>query len=338
MKKISTFLVLLLLLLIPTAVYAADPITSPESVSIDDVRVYHNLAETDDMLVIFQYDIAFTSDNYSTVPASDTFQFRFYDTDGTTLRASDTPYVYAFFESNGYGQGVGSFYLAASDNKPTWGDPAIINIAGSPTYFDPVPDPVNLELSPSDYTTATTQADNQDELKAYVLLLCDRLQSAYQDTGIVLKTTSDSGIVLSPYGEMYFRGAVTGLQDLSPELFFIQVYVPEQMPVSTYNMTVGDTYGGRLDTDDLGEGFTNTGAVIGVSGNIAAALIAIVLTLVFCFYCVKKNWNIEIGLAGGGLIGIFFALIMGDAVFAGIMIASLLAIMGIVWLVLLKRA
>jgi len=337
MKRISIILLLLLSCLFTTPVLAADPIDPPSSIAMPDVQVYRNLAEPGDMLYVFQYDIAFTSDNYSTVPASDTFLFRLFDTDGTTLLASETPYVYSFFGSNGYGDGVNAFYLEADAGNPDWGDEVFINLYDSPSYFVSPLNP-SFQVSPSDYTTSETQAENQDELKGFVLLLCDRLESAYQATGIILKASSDAGIVLSAYGELYFRGAIDGLQALSPELFFIQVYIPEVIPVTAYDMSLGDTYGARLDADDLGGGFTAAGSYIGVDGNIAAALIALAATVGLCIWTVRKGWNIEIGLAGGGIIGIFFALIMGDAIFTIIMIASLLAIMGIVWLVLLKRA
>lgn len=342
LKILNTVIIALLSsIYITLPVLAATPLTSPESVEVVDIRVFRHLAETDDMLYVIQYDIAIISDNYSamTTPASDSYLFRLVDTDGETILATTVPYVYSFFESNGYGDGVSAFYFAAADDKPDWGDAVTIELYGSPTYFNPASAAYGSRVVSSDrYTTSNTTITNRLELQNYVLLLCDRLEALYQDTAIILKTSSDSGIVLSAYGELYFRGAINGLQLLCPDLFFIQVYVPEQMTVEDYDMSLATQYGERLATDDLGKGFTRLGDIIGVSGQIAAALLVFVTTIGLCALAVRKRWDIEIGMAAGCILAIFVSLIMGDIIFTILMLGSLVSIMGIVWLLILKRA
>lgn len=334
MKRWLALLVLPFMLFMAIPAIAVEP---PESIEISNVQVYRNLAETGDFLVVFHYDMPYTSDNYSDTPASETIMLRLFDTDNTTLLQGGVPYVNPFFESNGYGDGVGSFYFGADYSPPTWEDACVVNIYGSPAFFDPAISQ-SYTLTESDYTTANTTAANQEELKDYVLLECDKLASDYADTGVILKATSDAGIVLSPYGELYFRGAIPGLQNLCPDLFFIQSIVPEQMVVVPYDMSLGETYAARLESDDLGEGFTNAGALIGVSGSVFAAILTFGISFVLCLWTTRKGWGTEIGMLGSALIIIAMALLVGDIVFTILMIISLVAAMGLVYLVLLKRA
>ena len=339
MKKlgISVALALLASILVVSPVLAGS-LSAPSNLTVEDSKVFRNLIHAGDILYVFEFEIEFPSDNYSTTPASDTIMFRLYDADNTTqVLMTSVPYVYAFFESNGYGRGVSSFYFAEGDTKPTWGDEVNIEIYPSPTQFEAT-DSGNKVVSPDRYVSETTQEANRDVLRDYVLLLSDRLEAAYQDTGIVLKSSTDSGIMLSPYGETYFRGAINGLQALCPQLFYIQTYIPEKITVQSYNMSLADTYAGRLATDDLGKGFSRAGDVIGVSGQAAAAIIVFGATFGLCIWTSKKQWGVEIGMVGGLIIAIFMSLIMGNVVFTVLMIGSLVAIMGIVWLLLLKRA
>jgi len=278
----------------------------------------------------------YASDNYSSTPASESTIFRIYDTDNVTEKQTGGPYVNPYFGSNGYGDGVGSFYFGASDNASAWAAIVKINIAGKPAYYDLAK---NYTLDGGDYVSETTQADNRALLKAYVLLECDKLASSYSDTGITLKATSDSGIVLSPYGELYFRGAINGLQALCPELFFIQTLIPEQMAVVEYDMSLMDTYTDRLVDDDLGDGFTGIGTLLGgIGGAFVAAAMTFIGVFALCIWTTRKGWGTEIGMLGGALVTIAMAILVGDIVFIIMMILSLLATMGIVWLMLLKKA
>lgn len=332
--RLSLILIAAAIGLLPMGnVYA---ITAPESVSISRVDVYRNLAETGDVAIFFHYDMPYASDNYTDTPASETILFRLYDTDGTTLLQAGSPYVNPFFGSNGYGEGTGAFYFSANESY-TWEATTSINIYGLPAFFSENVTQT-YTLTSTDYVTETTQDANRALLKSYILLECDKLAAAYADTGIILKTTSDSGIVLSPYGEVYFKGVVNGLQNLCPELFFIQAVIPETMDVNPYDMSQGTIYTGRLAGDDLGEGFDNIGSLIGVGGGTAAAIIVFLLTMWLSIWTSKKGWGAEIGLIGGALVATGFALLVGDIVFTVLMIGSIVAAMGIVYIVILKRA
>lgn len=331
MRKLLLYLsvALLVTIAIGMPVYAVE---APDNKGDLDVRVFRNLAETGDMLVVFQWNWDY-SDNYSDTPASDSIMYRLYDTDGTTLFVATQPYVFSPIETNGYGNNVGSLYFNAADNL-TWGEAYILNIYGTPAFFDPAENQ-NYTLATDDYSTVTSQEDNRNELYAYIMLLCDRFDAFFD---IELKTSSDSGVVLSSYGELLFRGALDGLQSLCPQLFFIQLYIPEAMPTD-YDTSLMDTYTDRLVGTDIEKGFERLGDLMGgMSGGLAAGVLFFIGIMGLCIWTAKKGWPIELGIGGSIIIGIFAAILVGDVMFTLLMIGSLIAGMGIFYLLTFKRS
>ncbi len=341
MKKylISLLLALLTIIMITAPVYA---IPAPTVKNIPDVMVFRNLAETGDCLYVFEYIISDdagiynSTGNYSSTPASDSWLFRLWD--GAELKATSKPYVYPYFNSNGYGMGVSSFYFGASDNASAWGSALRLELYGTPAYYSPA-QTFSYTLTSDDYVTVTSQDDNRNEMYAFILLLADRLTTNYSAAGVVMKSSSDYGQVLSTYGEMYFRGAIDGLQSLCPALFFVQVYVPEAMTDNvTYNMTMASTYGTRLVGEDLGEGFTNLGDAVGVSGGVASFGVCFIACIGICIWTTKIGWGTEIGMLVSSLVGTFFALVVGNTLYTILIIIALLAAMGVVYIFVFKRA
>ncbi len=330
-KYTIPFLVILLLMIFPSSVFAADD--SPDSITISNVQAFRNLAESGDVLILFHYSMPYTT--YPDTYASDSIIYRLMNTDNTTVLQTSQPYVYPYFDSNGYGEGVGSFYFTASDNL-TWGLAYNIdmftNVLLTPYIIQ------SYTIDTTDYVTETTQTDNRDLVEQWVFLESDGLEADYSDTGIILITTSDVGLILSPYGEAYFRGAIPGLQSLAPELFFIQTMVPEVMSVTPYDLSVGDTYADRLVGDDLGEGFDNMPGIFGMNKYAFWGLGICGLTIAACVWCSRKGWGIEIGLGTGVLAGICLSLLIGDVIFGIIMLGSLGAAIGIVYLLILRKA
>ncbi len=323
-----------LLLAIGMPAYAF--IQAPSSVTISDVMIFRNLAEDGDLLVMFHYSMPYASDNYSDTPASKSVIFRFVDTDNITELQTGKPYVNSFFGSNGYGEGTGSFYF--SDNASMWEKAFSLEIVLPTGFFGDSANVTRKTLTTSDYITQTTQEANRDTLKEYILLECDELAADYSDTGIVMKADSDAGIVLSSYGSLYFRGAVPGLQTLCPDLFFIQSLIPEQMTVQTYNMSMQTTYTNRLVGGDLGEGFENMAALLNMGTGAFGGLLGFLLTVGLAIWTQRRDWGIEPGLIMGAVGCVGLAILVGDVVFSVVMVGSLVAGIGIVWLFLLKRA
>ena len=336
-KHLSISIILALLLSIMLPITVAAYVEEMEDISITNISVFKDLAETDDYLVVFHYNMPFTSDNYSSTPASRSIEFTLLDDTGELIQTGK-PYVYSVFESNGYGNGVGSFYFDA-DTAPTWESETVIGIKKLPGFFTSA-NTTSITITATDYSTVTGQENNRNALKEWVLLKCDDLESVYSDTGVVLKASSDSGIILSGFGETYFRGAINGLQDLCPGLFFIQTLVPESYTdATTYNMTLQDTYTDRLAGDDLGEGVENMALLFGgLSTGAFWGLAVFALTIGLSIYGQRKGWGAEIGIVCGLICTAGLGIIIGDALFIIIVAGAFIAGAGIVYLLILRRA
>lgn len=333
-RLIKAFSVALAAILLVTAPAMAF-LTNPTSMGFGDyssnvIMVFRNLIESGDCLYAFHYNLEFASDNYSTETAVDTMYFELKDDAGNS-KAVWAPYVYPYFENNGYGDGVSGVYFGASDNASAWGSAATLTMSGWPAYYTGLT-PFHYTLVPGDYITETSQEDNREALKDLVLLWCDRFDAIYEETGVVLKIKD----LLSPYGETYFTGAIEGLEAMCPDLFDLQVYIPEQMDIS-YNMTMADFYDTRMSGSEWEKGFTKMGAGIGVSGTVMATLIFILLSGGICIFAVKKDWGIEAGAGISVFIGVAAAVTMGSVLFAILMILSLAAVIGLIWLLMLRR-
>jgi hypothetical protein len=328
---IALFIALAAMLPFSTTAYAID---LPDSLEIKSAAAFRDLIETGDTFIVFHGKANYDSYNgtYPTTPASLSILLRFYADNGTQL-ASAAPYVYSPFENAGYGDFVSGFYLTANES-PTWGAGHYINIAGKPAYFTPVPTPTNYTLISSDYTTVTGSEDNQLALYIYIMGLADAFNSIYTD--VPMKSVTDIGTVLSAYGEAYFKSALPGLEDLCPDLFYIQVYTPEVMAVTPYDKTLAAT--SRITGSDLERGMNRLGVHIGVTGIFMWGIVVFVGTIALCIFTEKKNWGIEAGMAAATLLVILIAMLVGDTWMSLMMIVSLIAALAIMWILFLRRA
>jgi hypothetical protein len=328
---IAIFVALTAMLPFSTTAYAID---LPDALEIKSAAAFRDLIETGDTFIVFHGKVNYDSDNgtYPTTPASLSIMLRFYADNGTQL-ASAAPYVYSPFENAGYGDFVSGFYLTANES-PTWGAGNYINIAGKPAYFTPVPAPVDYTLISSDYSTVTGSEDNQLALYIYIMGLADAFNSIY--TEIPMKSITDIGTVLSAYGEAYFKSALPGLEDLCPDLFYIQVYTPEVIAVVPYDKTLADT--SRIEGSDLERGMNRLGVHIGVSGVFMWGIVVFVGTVALCIFSEKRGWGLEPGMALSTLLVILVAVLVGDTWMSLMMIVSLISAIGIMWILFLRRA
>lgn len=331
MRKIilAALLAVILIICVAAPVLAADPISPPDSMSIVSAKVVRNTVEPGDMAIVFHYNLAYA--DYPDTPASQTMMFRLYSPDGLTLLATAVPYVFFSF---GYGNGVSSFYFNA-DTAPTWGQAYLINIAGSPAYFETLPEPYYYTITSADYSGVTDKSGNQELMKSYILTVCDALETAY--LSITLKGSTDVGMVLTATGEAYFRGAVPGLASIAPSLFFTQFYVPKPIPVE-YDATLQESYTGRLDDSDLMSGFDAIGEKAGVTGQTVGAFAMILLAIGLLIFTNYKGWGSEPGVVGAGIILTLGAVLLGDAVMTIRFIMALIAGILIFYQLFLKKA
>lgn len=324
------FAMLIASLLLAVPVFAF--LDNPTSMSVESVKWFRNVAVDGDMVGIFRYKIPYGA--YPATPASSTIMFRLYDTDGVTLKATNTPYVYVLFATNGYGDGVSSFYLPPGSG--TWGASYKINIYGLPAFYSGLPSYV-LDIAVADWSTANSTTEAQrDDLYNYVLQLSDDLKTIY--TTIPLKAATDGAFTLSPYGESYFTGAIPGIYSMCPQLFFSQVYVPQKITTDNYTMALAEQYKSRLQGTDIDRGTRRIGALIGVGGQFVSGFFVIGLCVWACIYAYRKGWGIESGLLISGGIVTGAAALLGDAMFTIVMVAALVAGIAIFWILHLKRA
>lgn len=242
-KKWVIPIVLLLFLLSATPVWA--DMADPDSTDIEVIYINRHLMETDDFLLYAHYNIEYgtTPDN----PIDETFIFRLIDTDGTTELGSTLAYPYS---TSGYGEGVISFYFTAAD-APTWGEAYIIRICGNPTVFA-TPPISNFTVDADSYTTLTDSDGNKSQLTDNIVAMAEDLGAAWTTD---LLSSQDIGIVLSSQGETYFRNAIFGLQQMAPDLFFVQA-IDIDYTERSWNTTQSDIYRDRFAGTWVGDSIT----------------------------------------------------------------------------------
>lgn len=187
----------------------------PSSVNIQDVDIYNSLIQANDFLAVVPYTIAYPSTPSDSIDK--TFTFEFIDTDGATLLGAVTAYP---FYNSGYSQGVVSFYFSA--NITAWGLLYTIRVAESPAFFTS-PAYWDFPVSASDYSAYTAnQTANRSLLQTKVVKVAQQLTIAWAISATPLTEQGGSGVILSSYGEAYFRNAIFGLQQMCPSLFLLQ--------------------------------------------------------------------------------------------------------------------
>jgi hypothetical protein len=223
----------------------------PDSTPAAEFYVYRNLLETGDWLGLIYQNIP-----YATTPPGETvwqdFMWRMIDTDNITEIATAVPYA---FNDNGFGYNVTSIYLNADNVTSaniTWNTSYNMRLSGNPIAFTSPPE-YNFNLSAADYSTLTAPHDVQAELAARILLIASNLDIQWGlGASYSLLNETETGTVLSIYGEAFFRGAIYGLQGLCPQIF---AYVINDLDITprtwstSYVTTLQNQYAGTwVDT------------------------------------------------------------------------------------------
>ena len=103
-------------------------------------------------------------------------------------------------------------------------------------------------------------------------------------------------------------------------------------------MELGEQYSQKLVGTDIERGAERLGDYFGVGGYFVLAVVTFGLALGASIWAARKGWGIEPGFIIAAAIVICASLLIGDAVFTIVMIASLVAAIAIVYVILLKRA
>lgn len=273
-----------------------DPDTDP---TVDRIRVYRNLLETGDVFIIFLADIPYAT--WPDTPVTETFIWQLIDTDGTTVLGSTTGYAY---NNDGFNYNVYSMYFDAADAL-VWETAYTIRLSGNPAVFL-APPSYNFTIAASDYTNLVTSSDNQAALAVEVLYLANDLNTKWGlETDYRLTLETETGTVLSIYGEDVFRGAAYGIQGLAPAAFRFVI-----SNITATDRSWNTTYVTDLEDQWLGtwiEGARNGSRdLLGTSYD----LTSIFLLLAMCAALVIANLSLTSD-AWNGLLDVAFVMCIG---------------------------
>jgi hypothetical protein len=226
--RLTTACVGVLAVCLVTNVLPAYATSLPDSTpTVEKFNVYRNVRQPGDMLLLIYGNIPYATPPIE--PSSSTFVWRLFKTDNVTEIGAATPYAY---NDNGYGYNITSMYFNSANVTSlgiTWGTAYPVRLSGNPTYFSASPI-YNYVLSASDYSSLTVAASVQTELATRIFALATDLNIKWGLTAAYsLLTETETGTVLSVYGEAFFRNAIYGLQALCPSAF---AYVVSDMDLT----------------------------------------------------------------------------------------------------------
>ncbi len=263
------------LMALPTAILAllfsagmvfavvAEPTDTP-TILLPFVRVNRNLITDGDMLIYGDYNIPYVPYT-SALPsqsATDTYVIQLLD--GDTLIGSVAPFT---FMDNGYNRGAFGFYL---DAGVSWNTTYTIRICQNPAFFT-TPLSWNYVMPITAYTSSTSQEINQFELGVNIIALANRLNTAYLGRYAFTDTSSGGTVLSSPTGETYFRGAISGIQAMAPNLYLVQALNIVSSKVYGTSKFVG--YQSRYNSTWVGSGANATANQFGVAPSLAMSLL-----------------------------------------------------------------
>ena len=267
--------------LFPSLVWA-DP-AAPTNLQFESVSVFHHVIEEDDFVLIFHYNIHYDA-SQPDESANKLFTFRLLDTNGIDHLGAVVPYAYY---NSGYDQGCGAFYFSAED-APAWEQAYVVRISGNPEYFSSPP-LVSRTLILSDYSQLETQGENQAVLGNYIIEIGRDLETNWSAE---LLFVGDTGTMLNPTGESYFKGAITGLQAMAPQIFPIRTTSP-QYEETEWTEAQGEAYRTRFLDTWFGEALQSLGNLFHVPWNFVSGMFIIVAVIVMAVFCQWQYGNVK---------------------------------------------
>lgn len=293
--KIKVIITLILMLLLSglsgIPALAADP-PNPDNMQVESAKVFRHLVETDDFLLVFHYNIHYDTGQPDT-PANKLFIFRLLDTNGVDYLASIVPYA---FYNAGYDQGCSAFYFSSTE-APTWEGAYILRISGNPEYFADPPI-TNYSLVTSDYSQMLTKEENQVVLGISIIDIATNLETNWNTP---LLTEGQLGTVLNSAGEAYFRGTITGLQLMAPQIFSVQLTNPvyEETEWAEEQAT---TYMDRFKDTWVGETLTSFGDQLHMDWRIITGIGTVMIIIALAVFSQLRYATTKPALLGGACV------------------------------------
>jgi hypothetical protein len=274
-------------------------ISDPDSIELISLRVYNNVYEAGDWLILCEADVA-----YNTTPSEDsTDTFGFFLDDGSGIVAAG--------EVISYGHNLGMIYLGSSDVSDlglTWENASYnVSVMGLPAYF-PIPvEDVSMDTKPLTgcWIDGTTE-ENRGYLGNRIILLAALIEDDWGEDWL------SGNNKLNELGREQVLTAIPYLNLIIPDIFEPVTTSPDYTPPDydpEYENTLLDRTGERLTNvlNGLGEWITgkeNMGLLVGGLG--LAILYFILAGRIFVATgSVPASVAISIPfLIGGNLIGI----------------------------------
>jgi hypothetical protein len=268
----------------------------PDTLAIEDVRVYRHMKEADDCLLFARYNIAYGNlTQQPPYPVTETFQVT-YTSEGHVLLASwDIEPVF----NMGYNKGLVSFYWSADDpDRPNWGDAGNLTIAGS-ALFDSPPS-VSYILSDTNYPTGTEPSSLREDLRSWLLDQLLFLELDWNNWGMargytdkivdLVGTVSGDYTVASPQGEAYLAIAIPDIKTMCKLLFFLQTTDATYSDL-THTLSQQTIYTDLHASDVVGQAQEGASELLGGMGRIwASTLIVIIAGLAIIGIC-QTAWQ-----------------------------------------------
>ena len=274
---------------------------APNTLLIEDVKVFTNYLESNDVLVVVSYKIL-----YDVTPVEDIRDyFKLQILDGSTLKSQGVP--------TQWGYRPGSFYLAYP-NSISWGGVYTVELSGRDDQFAaPAP---SVEFS---MTAGCWVGGDLTVLDDWVLQAADRIGTYY---GVALvEYIPGLGRVLTVEGGEIFEKAIPGLREKRPHLFSSYVEgidVDDDERNATYSDSLSGTFGDTImaQLDDLG-------SFVGISGQTVGMVVWIVAFFLIVGGIVALSGSAMVG----GIVGLPF---LFAGVYLDLISLSILIILGIV--------
>jgi hypothetical protein len=288
------------------------------------IKIFRNLLASGDSLYCVYANIP-----YTVIPdtlESDGYYWSIVDDTGTILGNTNG---YSYYQ-NGYNYNLYALYFDATAGL-TWGTEYTLRLSGNPAAFA-VPPVYNWTVSSTDYTTYTTQADNQKSLAEYGIIWARNLENKWQ---VNLIDEQDTGSVLSANGEKFFRNAIFGIQYMAPSLFYAQSTAVD-LSLRGGGTALGDTYKLRLGGTYIETALQEVADTI----NIPLILLYGVLTIGICVFFVWQS-NKRFQTAMPGYIASLLVVMCAGMLALGFTLIALIALALVLmagWFLFLKKA
>jgi hypothetical protein len=297
---LSVLLSIFFLCLNPMQISADTP--APNLTAINETHAWRNVIETGDFFLTARYNVVQNAS--TTIDISDAYLFRLMDTTNTAELGVVEAYPY---QNDGYGQGVVSFYFPAA-SAPAWGGSYWLRIEGKFTAFTSPP-VYNYNIPATTYSSYITASTIKSDIAVKILDMARTIGNSWTPTR-ALTEESESGTVLSIYGESYFRPAIPGLQAMCPNLFLLQI-TDVDTSATTWSNNESTEKAGLVQNTTMGSGVSGVATLFNMSFSATAAIpIIVVCVVLFIIGAVQENMlsglvNSSVVLAGASLFGWF---------------------------------